>query len=202
MIVMLSASALLIAAFFLTSQYLQRTLDLGAVSTGLVFLPVAVAVTAGAHVASRLVSTIGPRRVAVTGFALAAVGFALLARMPAEGSVLVDLLPGFLVIGGGLGATFVTATATAMTQVEHDESGLVSSLVNTGHEVGAALGVAAMSTVAAASLDIAPHAVAPVDGFQTAFAVSAVIAGGVALASLALLPAGRLDTSDGPVFAH
>jgi sugar phosphate permease len=89
-----------------------------------------------------------------------------------------------------------------MTHVEDDESGLVSSLVNTGHEVGAALGVAVMSTLAVASLGVAPTAVAPVDGFQTAFTVSAIVAGGIALASLALLPAGRLDTSDRPAFAH
>ena len=200
--VMLSASALLIAAFFLSSQYLQRTLDLSPVRTGLAFLPVAVAVIVGAHVASSMVSRAGPRTVAGTGFVLAAAGFALLAQMPADGSVLVDLLPGFVIIGGGLGATFVTATATAMTHVEDDESGLVSSLVNTGHEVGAALGVAVMSTLAVASLGVAPTAVAPVDGFQTAFTVSAIVAGGIALASLALLPAGRLPTSDRPAFAH
>lgn len=200
--VMLSASALLIAAFFLTSQYLQRTLDLGPVRTGLAFLPVAVAVIVGAHVASSMVSKAGPRTVAGTGFVLAAAGFVLLARMPADGSVLVDLLPGFVIIGGGLGATFVTATTTAMTHVADDESGLVSSLVNTGHEIGAALGVAAMSTLAAASLGVAPDAVAPVDGFGTAFTVSAVVAGGIALASLVLLPAGKLPTTDAPVFAH
>jgi EmrB/QacA subfamily drug resistance transporter len=187
--VMLAASGLLLAGFFLSSQYLQRALELGPVRTGLAFLPVAVIITVGAHLGARLVGRAGPRRVAATGFAVAAVGAALLARLPADGSVLVDLLPGFMLLGGGLGAAFVTATTTALTGVGHDEAGLVSGLVNTGHELGAALGVAVMSTVAVASLGGAPGAVVPVDGFRTAFAATAVVAGVVALGALALLPA-------------
>ena len=117
-LVMLAASALLLATFFLSSLYLQRALGFTALSTGLVFLPVALAIIVGSHLAARAVSQLGPRPVAAAAFILAAVGALLLSRLPADGQVLVDVLPGFLPIGAGMGASFVTATTTAMAHVD------------------------------------------------------------------------------------
>src|SRR6266508_4152284 len=89
----------------------------------------------------------------VSGFLLAAAGMALLAGVPAGGDALTGVLPGFALAGAGLGMALVTATTTAMTKVDPDHAGMVSGLVNTAHELGAALGVALVSTIAAAGVD-------------------------------------------------
>jgi EmrB/QacA subfamily drug resistance transporter len=196
-LIMVSASSLLLAAFFLASQYLQNVLDYSAVRTGLVFLPVALATIVGAHVSSILIGKIGPRTVAAAGFALAAAGLALLARLPAGGNVVVDLLPGFMVLAAGLGLGFVCATTTALHGVGHHEAGLASGIVNTGHEVGGAFGVALATALAGAS--VGGHTVA---GFQTAFGAFAGAAAIVAVLALSLVPGGRPDTGGGPIFAH
>lgn len=138
----------------------------------------------------------------IGGLALEAAGAGLMARLPGDANVLVDLLPGFLLLGAGLGAVFVAATTTAMSGVAHDEAGLVSGLVNTGHELGSGLGVAVLSTVAAASLAGPAGAAAPVAGFEAAFTTMAVAAAVMAVGSLLALPAGRLPISEHPVFAH
>jgi sugar phosphate permease len=117
--------------------------------------------------------------------------------MPAQGDVIVNVLPGFVVLAAGIGMTFVSATTTAFREVAHDDAGMASGLVSTSHELGLALGVAVASTIAAASLGGAAAAVA---GFQAAFLASAIIA--VAAAGVAfLLPTGR-PTADAPLVVH
>jgi EmrB/QacA subfamily drug resistance transporter len=196
---MLAGSGLLLAGFFLSSQYLQNVLGLSAVRTGLAFLPVALATVVGAHLASHLIGRFGWRPVAAAGFATAALGAGLLVRLPADGSVPVDLLPGFVLLALGLGTAFVCATTAAMHGVDHHQAGLVSGIVNTSHELGAALGVAAATAIAGASLT---PAVADMGGYRNAFAVFAAAAALVAVLSAWLLPPGRPDLSQGPVFAH
>jgi EmrB/QacA subfamily drug resistance transporter len=196
-LIMLSASSLLLAAFFLASQYLQNLLGYSAVRTGLVFLPVALAIVAGAHASSTLVGKVGPRLVAAAGFAFAAAGLVLLARLPAGGNVVLDLLPGFMILAVGLGIGFVCATTTAMNGIGHHEAGLASGIVNTGHEIGGAFGVALATALAGAS--VGGHTIA---GFQHAFGVFAAAAAIIAVLALLLIPGGRPDTGDGPVFAH
>ncbi|RJL24866.1 MFS transporter [Bailinhaonella thermotolerans] len=198
-LVMLGASALLLSAFFLTSQYLQHTAGLSALGTGFAFLPVAVATVAGAHLAGRLIPRTGARPVAAAGFLLAAAGLWLLSRLPAAPDVLADVEPGFTLTGLGLGAAFVTATTTAMSHVSHEEAGLASGLINTGHELGASLGVAIMSTAAAPAV---ATAAAPASAFGDAYLAAAVIAAAVTLAASVLLPKGRPPAHDGPIFAH
>ncbi|WP_205719562.1 MFS transporter [Actinomadura geliboluensis] len=196
-LLMLAASGLLLSGFFLISQYLQNLLDYSAVKTGLVFLPVALATIAGAHAASTLTGRAGPRPVAGAGFALAAAGAFLLSRLPADGSALTGVLPGFVLLAAGLGAAFVCATATAMNGVSHDEAGLASGVVSTGHEIGGALGIALATALAGAS--VGGQAV---DGFHTAFAAFTAVGAATAVLALLLVPAGRPDPGDGPVFAH
>ncbi len=201
--VMLAASALLVSGFFLSSLLLQRVMGLGALRTGLVFLPVAVAIIAGAQAAAHLVGRLGRRPLAAAGFALAAAGMALLAGVPAGGDALTGVLPGFALAGAGLGMALVTATTTAMTKVDPDHAGMVSGLVNTAHELGAALGVALVSTIAAAGVDAGPAAAAAaVAGFGDAFLACAVIAGASAVAAPWLLPPGRSPAGDRPAFGH
>ncbi|NBH03477.1 MFS transporter [Amycolatopsis sp. SID8362] len=197
-LVMLVASGLLLSDFFLASQYLQHVLRLGALRTGLLFLPVALVIGLGTHLGVRVVGRFGGRPAAAAGFALAAIGAVLLIRLPAEGNALVMLLPGFAVSGLGLGAAFVAATTTAMAYVDPHDAGVTSGLINTGHELGASLGIAFVSTLAASSLG----AGAGVGGFGAAFTGAAVVAAVMAVVVLGLVPAGRPPATDGPVFAH
>jgi predicted MFS family arabinose efflux permease len=152
--------------------------------TGLVFLPAALATIAGSHLASHAVGHLGPRPVAAVAYTLAAAGALLLARLPADAVVLVDLLPGLLLATAGLGAGFVVATTTALAHVDQHQAGLTSGLLNTGHELGASLGVAVVSTIAAASITGDPLAGRPpVGGFDRAFLAGAVLAAVAAAAA-------------------
>jgi sugar phosphate permease len=113
------------------------------------------------------------------------------------------VLPGFTLAAAGLGMAFVTATTTAMARVDPDRAGMVSGVINTAHELGAALGVALVSTIAGASVELGPAAAqAATTGFDQAFLACAILAGLVAVAASWLLPAGRLPAGEGPVFAH
>ncbi|WP_327713465.1 MFS transporter [Streptomyces sp. NBC_00464] len=188
---MLIATGLLIAFFFLGSVYLQHGRGFGALRTGLVFLPVAVAVGAGAHLGSRLVTSVGSRATAVGGMAIATAGCVPLTGVDADSSVYGALLPGLAVAAFGLGAVFVTATTTALGMVAHEEAGLASGVVNTFHEVGGSIGVAVVSTVAAAGVG---GAAGTVTGFADAFLVCAVAAGGCAAVSAVLVPRGKPET--------
>ncbi|MFF7924472.1 MFS transporter [Streptomyces mirabilis] len=190
---LLIATALLIAFFFLGSVYLQHVRGFSPLRTGLVFLPVAVATAVGAHLGSRLVGRIGSRTTAVAGMLIAAAGTAPLTRLSHDGSVYAGLLPGLAVASLGLGAVFVTATTTALAMVAREEAGLASGVVNTFHEVGGSIGVAVLSTVAAAGVE---HGA--IDGFTDAFRLSAMVAAVSAGVALFLVPRGRPQTTGGP----
>ncbi|NKE60196.1 MFS transporter [Lentzea sp. PSKA42] len=197
-LVMLAASGLLLANFFLNSQYLQHVLRLDALETGLIFLPVALVIGLGTHLGVRVVNRFGGRPAVAAGFGLAAVGAVLLAQVPESGNAVLAVLPGFLISGLGLGATFVTATTTAMAHVGPHDAGTTSGLINTGHELGATLGIALVSTVAALSLQSG----GPVAGFGAAFTAMGIAAAVIAVGATLLVPAGRPPAIDGPVFAH
>jgi MFS family permease len=190
---MLIATALLIAFFFLGSVYLQHARGLSPLRTGLVFLPVAVATGVGAHLGSRLVGRIGSRPTAVAGMIVAAAGTIPLSRLSESGSVYERLLPGIVIASLGVGAVFITATTTALAMVEHQEAGLASGVVNTFHEVGGSIGVAVVSTVAASGFERSSAS-----GFASAFTACAVAAAASALVALALVPRGRPQFSGGP----
>ncbi|MFE6096002.1 MFS transporter [Streptomyces massasporeus] len=190
---MLIATALLIAFFFLGSVYLQHIRGFSPLRTGLLFLPVAVATGIGAHLGSRLVGRIGSRPTAVAGMAVAAAGIIPLTRLSESGSVYAGLLPGFVIASLGLGAVFVTATTTALAMVEHHEAGLASGVVNTFHEVGGSIGVAVVSTVAASGFERGSAA-----GFGDAFTVCAVAATASAIVALGVVPRGKPQSTGGP----
>ncbi|MEV5434424.1 MFS transporter [Streptomyces sp. NPDC052682] len=190
---MLMATALLIAYFFLGSVYLQHIRAFSPLKTGLVFLPVAVATGLGAHLGSRLVGVIGSRTTAVAGMVVAAAGTVPLARLSNTGSVYGSLLPGFVVASLGIGAVFVTATTTALAMIDHREAGLASGVVNTFHEVGGSIGVAVVSTVAASGIERGTAG-----GFTDAFMVCAVAAAVSAAVALGLVPQGKPQMTGGP----
>jgi EmrB/QacA subfamily drug resistance transporter len=198
LLMLLGAAGLLAGGFFLNTMYLQGVLGLTAFETGAAFIPVAVAIVVGAQAAAHLLGRLGARAVGTVGFAITAVGMLLLARIPVEGNVVVDVLPGFAASALGLGMVFVTGTTSAFSRVAHEEAGLVSGLTNTAHELGFAIGVAVISTIAAASVG-APSG--SIQGFSDAFhfaGAASIVAAGLALWTL---PASR-QAIEGHAFAH
>lgn len=187
--VMVAASAGMLSTLFLGSLLAQDALGLSPLSTGALFIPSALATMASAHAAGRLVVRHGTRPVATAGFAVTAVGAALLALVTrAAGAELTWtlLVPGLAVVSLGLGAVFVVATSSALAGVPDHDAGLASGVVTTGHEVGGALGLAAI----AAALGAATTTV-PVGAFSAAFGWIAAVAAALAVASPALVPAVR-----------
>jgi EmrB/QacA subfamily drug resistance transporter len=191
---MLIAAGVLIADLFLGSQYLQHLRGLSALETGLFFLPPALALMIGAITAGRLVGTIGTRPVAVVALILVAIGNALLIGLSADGNVYAEALPGVTVFALGGGPLFVCATTTALGRVGRHEAGLVSGIVNTFNQLGAAICVAVASTVAAAGLTSTPS----IDGFTDAFTVFTVVAAVAAVLSLRLVPSGTPQMTGAP----
>lgn len=137
---MLVATGLMLGLFFLTSLYLQHVLGLNALQTGLLFLPVALAVTAGARAGAHLIGRVGGRVVAAIGFTVTAAGAALLTQVAPDADAVGGVLPGFVLAAVGLGPAFVTATTTTLANVPHGESGVASAVVNTFHELGGTVG--------------------------------------------------------------
>jgi EmrB/QacA subfamily drug resistance transporter len=179
---MLGGTALLVGGFFLNSLYLQTVLGASALETGLAFLPIAIAIGAAAHGAGHLLAHVGTRGVAVAGLLLMAAGAAVLAAAPAEAGYVVDLLPGFIPFGFGVGLVLPAANVTAMADMHASRAGLASGLMSTAHEVGAALGVALLSAIAA------PDGAGFARGYEDGFVVAAAIAAAMAAAALALVP--------------
>jgi EmrB/QacA subfamily drug resistance transporter len=191
---MLIAAGVLIADLFLGSQYLQHLRGRGALETGLFFLPPALALMIGATAAGRLVGTIGTRPVAVAGLTLVAIGNALLIGVSADGNVYVEALPGVVVFALGGGPLFVAATTSALGRAGQHEAGLVSGVVQTFNQLGAAICVAVASTVAAAGLTSTPS----IDGFTGAFTVFTVVAAVAAVLALRLVPSATPQMTGAP----
>jgi Na+/melibiose symporter-like transporter len=181
---MLGATGLLVGTFFLNSLYLQDVLGRSALETGLSFLPLVVAIGVSAHAAPHLLAHAGARAVAAGGLLLVAAGALALALAPDHAAYLGDLLPGLLATGLGIGLTFPAASVTAMDGVGHADAGLVSGVMSTAHELGAAIGTAVLAAVAAGGAT-------PADGYGTAFLVAGGAAAALAVAALATVPAVR-----------
>jgi EmrB/QacA subfamily drug resistance transporter len=197
---MVFATAALLGTYYLTSLYLQHAEHYTALHAGLVFLPVAFATAVGAHLASEQVGRIGPRPTAFGGLLLAAIGLGLMAWKGIGGGVWSTLMPGFLLAAVGIGATFVTATTSGLSSVDPERAGVASGVFNTGHEVGASLGIAVVSAVAATS--VAAMAAPSLTGFRHAFWVLAIGAAALAAAATVLLPKGPIELGDSPMPMH
>ena len=193
-VMMLCIGTALFSIFYFLSQFFQNVLGWSPLRTGVGFLPMTVGIVVAAVSASRLVGKIGVRLLLIVGSACAVVGMALLTRLTVTSSYL-DIIGPLLIISLGMGLTFVPLTLTAVSGVRPHETGLASALLNTGQQVGGAVGLAVLATVAinatkskAESLAISTHghgsslatAIATTHGYTTAFAVSA----GVAFAAL------------------
>jgi EmrB/QacA subfamily drug resistance transporter len=180
----LVATALLVAVFFLNTIYFQDILGRSALETGLAFLPLVFAIGLAANAANQLIPRAGSRNLAALGLGLVAVGAILLVVAADASSYWSDVLPGFIILGFGVGLVFPAASIAAMSEVGEDAAGLASGLITTGHELGAALGVAAISAVASAASTF-------VGGYADGFAAVAVIAGVIAAIALVAIPTVR-----------
>jgi EmrB/QacA subfamily drug resistance transporter len=177
---------------FIVTQYAQQVLGYSALEFGVSFVVTPVAAAVGMIVAQAAVQRLGFRPVAATGMALLGGGSLLLTQVSAGGSYFGDMFFGILVIGLGIGPAFATATIAALTGVAERESGVAAGLNNTVFQIGIALGVAIVSTVAVsrsedflAANEGANPLVVLTEGFQSAFLACVVLAGiGVALALL------------------
>jgi len=137
------------AVFYFATLYVQQILHLSPVQAGLGFLPLTAAIILASGLAQPLIGRVGIRNVALAGMSIGAVGLLLLARAQPDGTYLTDVLPGILVIGIGLGFTFVPLTLIGTTNVDARDAGLASGLFNTSQQIGGALGLAILSTFAA-----------------------------------------------------
>jgi EmrB/QacA subfamily drug resistance transporter len=145
-LMMLTASSVMFGSFLLSSLYLQTVLGTGALETGLAFVPFAAVIGVGVHVARHLIERLGVRIPMASGFAVTAAGLFLLSSVSADGSYVADVLPGMLVVGLGLGTILVAVTVSVLTGAADEESGMLSGLNTTGHEVGGSLGIAVLAT--------------------------------------------------------
>jgi EmrB/QacA subfamily drug resistance transporter len=194
--VMAVITGAVVGTIFLSSLFLQAVLGSSAIETGLEFLPLAASITAGAAIASHLLGKVTPKAMMVVGLFVVAAGALLLARMDADPGYAADVLPGFVLIGLGVGPMFVAISVAAMAGIPAEHSGLASGVMMTGHEVGAALGVATLAAIAG---DLTTRA-GLVDGFPHVFTVVAIAM--VALAGFAALVVPRQHAHDAHAGGH
>jgi MFS family permease len=179
---------------FVLTLYAQQVLGYSAIKFGLTSLVFPVMAAVGSILGQSIVFRVGFRPVAAIGMALMGGGALLLTQVSVGGTYFGDIFFGLLVFGPGVGLAFVTASIAALAGVPEHESGLASGLSNTNFQIGAALGVAVVTTVAVSRTEdyLAANAganqlVALTEGFQSAFLAVAILAGiGVALALLLL----------------
>jgi EmrB/QacA subfamily drug resistance transporter len=191
-LMMLAVSAVLFGTFLLSSLYMQNVLGTGALESGLAFLPMAAALAIGVHVGTHVISHRGVRGPLAGALVVVAGGMLLLTGVDANGSYVADLLPGMLVAGLGLGVALVAVSVSVLTGVAEEETGMLSGLNTTGHEIGGSLGIAVLATLATGSLGATagPGAAAALaGGIGDAFLVAGALVGVASLAALAILPA-------------
>jgi EmrB/QacA subfamily drug resistance transporter len=177
-----------LSTFLTLTLYMQQVLGYSAMKTGFAFLAIAGNAIVSSTVAAQLVTQIGVKPVLVTGLTALAAGILYLTQISVGGSYVADLLPGFLLIALGVGFSFVPISIAALAGVESAEAGLASGLINTSQQIGGALGIAALSTIATSRTDDAlaggaTQTSALVTGFHGAFVAAVIVAGlGIAVA--------------------
>jgi EmrB/QacA subfamily drug resistance transporter len=192
--------------FFLLSLYMQIVLGFSPIQTGVGYLAVALTAVAASGIAQALVTRLGVKPVLATGLTLLGIGLILFTQVSVDGTYVTDLLPGFILVGVGLGFSFVPVSIAALAGVPGREAGLASGLINTSQQIGGALGLAILTTVSTTRTeDLTPPGQPPtltalVDGYSAAFWVAA----GFAAISLAvtLLVLKREDLVSEPEAAH
>ncbi|MFL5953419.1 MAG: MFS transporter [Gaiellaceae bacterium] len=187
LILMLATAGSIFGLFLLCSLYLQNVLGMAPLATGLAFIPLALSAGIGAHGAGHVIAKHGVRGPLAGSFAVAAVGMLLLSRVGEHSSYLTGVLPGMLIAGVALGVATVSVSTAILTGTRQEESGMISGLNSTGHEIGGTLGIAIFSTIAAGATGaiVGPQAAG---GIGHAFLIAAVLATLASLVALAILP--------------
>ena len=193
-VAMFVVAAGLFALFFFNTLYVQRVLGYSPLEAGLAFLPFTLGIIIGAGLAQPLLPRLGPREVPVIGSLIGAAGLLLFLRLSPDSTYLADLLPGIMLTSIGMGLVFVPVTLIATSGVPVDDAGLASGLFNTAQQIGGALGLAVLTTLATnrtedelSSLGREPTqadtAEALVSGFHVTWLASAILvaAGGLLL---------------------
>jgi EmrB/QacA subfamily drug resistance transporter len=189
--ILLGAS--LFSMFFFISLYMQQVLGYSPIHAGLSYLPLAVTIIIAAGLGGQLVTRFGFKPILAAGMLFVAVGLAWFSQVSLGGGFVTDILGPSLLAAIGLGFGFVTSTIAAVSGVEQREQGLASGLINTSQQVGGALGLAVLSTIATSRTDHVLSAAASslpnalTEGFQSAFLGGAVIAALGFVATLILI---------------
>jgi EmrB/QacA subfamily drug resistance transporter len=176
-ITMFLVGAGLFAMFFFNSLYLQRVLGYGPLDAGLAFLPFTAGIIVSAGFASKYAPTLGVRPIAIGGMIVTAGGMLLLTQLHVDGTYVTNVLPALVLVSLGLGCVFVPLTLVATTGLANEDQGLASGLFNTSQQIGGALGLAILATVAASkssSVSGVSQSQALVDGFHAAFLGGAI----------------------------
>jgi EmrB/QacA subfamily drug resistance transporter len=188
----------LFSMFLMLTLYMQQVLGYSPMRTGVAYLAVAGTAIIWSTVAAQLVTRIGVKPVLVTGMASLTAGLTYFTQVSVGGSYVGDLLPGFLLTGLGIGFSFVPISIAALAGVGNSEAGLASGLFNTSQQIGGALGIAALSTIATsrtgdavASGSALPDAL--VSGFTGAFAAGVVVAALGVVAAVTLIRRDELE---------
>jgi len=179
--------AVTFSEFFVLTLYVQDVLHYSAVQSGVAFVAFALSVVVASNLAQPVVGRLGIRGTLMMGLSLATVSLGLLTQVPVDGHYFWDLFPAFVLGGTGLGFSFVPVTIASLAGVERADAGVASGLVNTSRQIGGAIGLAAISTIAASAAASYAHAhgvsaasaAATVSGFQTAF----IVLGGLLVAA-------------------
>lgn len=194
------------AVFYFLSLYMQQVLAFSPLRTGFAYIPITLGFIVVAGVASPLVGRVGVRWLLAIGMLIAAGAFLLLAQVPDHGSYVTNILPAFIVLPLGAGMAFLSVTNAAVAGVESRDAGLASALLNTSQQVGGAVGLGVLSTIAASRttsvLASNPHAGlahALVAGFHSAFLVAGGIAAAGAILALLTIPSWVGRTRPAPV---
>jgi EmrB/QacA subfamily drug resistance transporter len=204
-VVALLVGLALFAIFFFLTLYMQQVLHFTPLQAGFAYLPFTIGIMVASGVGAFLVNRAGVKWLLVAGLLIMAAGLLLMVRLPVHGTYTADVLPAFIVTALGAGMVFLPMTNAAISGADRDDAGLASALLNTAQQVGGAVGLALLSTIAASRtssvLAADPRggfANALVEGFHRGFVVGAGFA--VAAAILALLTisrdVGRVDRSD------
>jgi EmrB/QacA subfamily drug resistance transporter len=189
----------LFAMFLMLTLYMQQVLGYSPLRTGVAYIAVAGTAIVWSAVAAQLVTRVGVKPVLVVGMAFLTAGLVYFTQVSPGGSYASDLLPGFLVIAVGMGFSFVPISIAALAGVQPSEAGLASGLINTSQQIGGALGIAALSSIATSTTANhvsggTPVPVALTDGFQAAFSGAAAV--GVVGILVALFVVRRRDLGD------
>jgi EmrB/QacA subfamily drug resistance transporter len=185
--------------FFLLTLYLQNVLGYSALRAGAAFVAFAGSVVIVSNLAQTIVARFGVQRTLVAGLLMSALSVALLTRIPVHGDYFTDLFPAFVLGGTGLSLTFVPVTIASLSGVGREDAGVASGLVNTSRQIGGAIGIAAISAIAATSTSnfvnshprtVASSGVALHHGLQTAlYVLAALLVAGAVLAATLVRPA-------------